>query len=91
MNRVPVVPLELILSQDGATGTRKPSKPLPPLFPPAWGSKRPQNIEIEELGKTYIKTTPDSPYETPDPPLWARGGDGRGGWGDAAGCRSFWF
>ena len=49
MNRVPVVPLELILSQDGATGTRKLSKPLPPLFPPTWDSKRSKNIEIEEL------------------------------------------
>ena len=53
-NQVPVARLGPILSQDGATLTRKPSKPLPPLFPPAWGSKIPQNIEIEELGVKLI-------------------------------------
>ena len=51
---VPVAPHGLIVGEDGATASRKPSKPLPPLFPPTWGPKKTQNIEIEELGGKYI-------------------------------------
>ena len=55
LNGVPVARLGLILGEDGATASRKLSKPLPGLFPPAWGPKRQKNIEVEELAEKYIK------------------------------------
>ena len=68
MNGVPVAPHGLILGEDGATASRKLSKPLLPQFPPAWDSKIPQNIEIEELGGgNHGKIPPTLPME----PRWA--------------------
>ena len=40
LNGFPVARLGLILGEDGATASRKLSKPLPPLFPPVWGSNK---------------------------------------------------
>ena len=48
LNGVPVARLGLILGEDGATLTRKLSKPLPPPFPAAWGSKIQKITEIEK-------------------------------------------
>ena len=50
-NQVPAARPGPILSEDRATLTRKPSKPLPPLFLPTWAPKKHQNIEINEFGE----------------------------------------
>ena len=44
MNGVPVAPHGLILGEDGATASRKLSKPLQAPFPPAWGPKIEKHI-----------------------------------------------
>ncbi len=49
-NWVATAPHGLILSQDGATASRKLSKHLQAPFPPAWGPKTSKNIENRRLG-----------------------------------------
>ena len=65
LNGVPVARLGLILGEDGATASRKLSKHVLPLFPPTWGPKRPQNIEIEELGENIYKIPLTLPMKLP--------------------------
>ena len=52
MNQVHVARLGPILSQDGATASRKLSKHLQAPFPLAWGPKIKKNIENRRIGKT---------------------------------------